>query len=157
MKVLFVSPGWEKGRLWGELAFKFPTLSLASIAAVTPPEWDVALLDDNSESIDYTCDADIIALTAMTPQAPRAYQIADEFRRRGKAVVMGGFHASNLPDEALDHVDAVVVGEGELSWPKLLDDFSRGTLQRLYHSRLPWEWTKFRWPVVRSSRASAIC
>lgn len=134
MKVLFVSPGWEKGRLWGELAFKFPTLSLASIAAVTPPEWGVALLDDNSESIDYTCDADIIALTAMTPQAPRAYQIADEFRRRGKTVVMGGFHASNLPDEALGHVDAVVVGEGELSWPQLLDDFNRGTLQRLYHS-----------------------
>jgi radical SAM superfamily enzyme YgiQ (UPF0313 family) len=137
VKVLFVSPGWEKGRLWGELAFKFPTLSLASIAAVTPPEWDVALLDDNSESIDYTSDADIIALTAMTPQAPRAYQIADEFRRRGKSVVMGGFHASNLPDEALDHVDAVVVGEGELSWPKLLDDFSRDTLQRLYHSQAP--------------------
>ena len=44
MKVLFVSPGWQKGSLWGELAFKFPTLSLASIAAVTPPEWDVALL-----------------------------------------------------------------------------------------------------------------
>jgi len=134
VKIQFVSPGWEKGRLWGELAFKFPTLSLASIAAVTPPEWDVALLDDNFESPDYTSDADIIALTAMTPQAPRAYQIADEFRRRGKTVVMGGFHASNLPDEALDHVDAVVLGEGELSWPKLLDDFRRGTLKQRYHS-----------------------
>lgn len=134
MKILFISPGWEKGRLWGELAFKFPTLSLASIAAVTPPEWDVALLDDNFEKIDYASDADIIALTAMTPQAPRAYMIADEFRRRGKTVVMGGFHASNMPDEALNHVDAVVVGEGEVVWPRLLSDFRDGTLQRRYQA-----------------------
>ncbi|MBI5484966.1 MAG: B12-binding domain-containing radical SAM protein [Deltaproteobacteria bacterium] len=132
MKILFISPGWEKGRLWGELAFKFPTLSLASIAAVTPPEWDVALLDDNFEKIDYASDADIIALTAMTPQAPRAYLIADEFRRRGKTVVMGGFHASNMPDEALSHVDAVVVGEGEVVWPRLLSDFRLGALQSRY-------------------------
>ncbi len=134
MKILFISPGWEKGRLWGELAFKFPTLSLASIAAVTPPEWDVALLDDNFEKIDYASDADIIALTAMTPQAPRAYRIADEFRRRGKTVVMGGFHASNMPDEALNHVDAVVVGEGEVVWPRLLADFQDGMLQRRYQA-----------------------
>jgi len=132
MKVLFVAPGWEKGRLWGELAFRFPTLSLASIAAVTPLEWDVVLLDDNSEKIDYSCDADIVALTGMTPQAPRAYEIADEFRRRGKTVVMGGFHASNMPDEALTHVNAVVVGEGELVWPQLLEDFRRNELKPLY-------------------------
>ena len=70
----------------------------------------------------------------MTPQAPRAYEIADGFKQRGKSVVMGGFHASNLPDEALTHVDAVVVGEGEVVWPRLLADFSRGNLQRLYRS-----------------------
>jgi radical SAM superfamily enzyme YgiQ (UPF0313 family) len=134
MKVLFISPGWEKGRLWGELAFRFPTLSLASIAAVTPPEWETSLLDDNFEQIDYSTDADIIALTAMTPQAPRAYSIADEFRSRGKTVVMGGFHASNLPDEALTHLDAVVIGEGELIWPQLLADYSNGVLKKLYQS-----------------------
>jgi radical SAM superfamily enzyme YgiQ (UPF0313 family) len=140
-KIQFISPGWEKGRLWGELAFKFPTLSLASIAAVTPPEWETSLLDDNFEQIDYSCDAEIIALTAMTPQAPRAYEIADEFRRRGKTVVMGGFHASNLPDEARGHVDAVVVGEGELSWPRLLADYRQGSLQPMYRSdaQLPME------------------
>lgn len=147
MKILFISPGWEKGRLWGELAFKFPTLSLASIAAVTPPEWDVALLDDNFEKIDYDSDADIIALTAMTPQAPRAYQIADEFRRRGKTVVMGGFHASNMPDEALTHVDAVVVGEGEIVWPLLLLDFQRQNLQRRYQPEI--QMTMDTIPVAR--------
>ena len=132
MKVLLISPGWPKGRLWGELSFRFPSLSLAAIAAVTPPEWEVALCDDNSERIDYDTDADLIALTAMTPQAPRAYEIAAAFKIRGKTVVMGGFHASNLPDEALTHVDAVVVGEGEVVWPRLLADFRTGSLQRSY-------------------------
>jgi len=131
-KILFISPGWPKGRLWGELSFRFPSLSLASIAAVTPPEWDVTLCDDSFESIDFDTDADLIALTAMTPQAPRAYQIAAAFKSRGKTVVMGGFHASNLPDEALTHVDAVVVGEGEVVWPRLLADFRSGQLQRSY-------------------------
>jgi len=132
MKVLFISPGWPKGRLWGELAFRFPSLSLASIAAVTPLEWDIELCDDHSEKINYNTDADVIAITAMTPQAPRAYEIADKFKQLGKTVVMGGFHASNMPDEALNHVNAVVVGEGEIVWPQLLNDFRFGTLQKIY-------------------------
>lgn len=134
MKVLFVSPGWPKGRLWGELAFKFPSLSLASLAAVTPPEWEVELCDENIEPLKLATDADLIAITAMTPQAPRAYQIADSFRAIGKKVALGGFHASNLPDEALNHADTVVVGEGELVWPELLSDLTRGCLKPLYRS-----------------------
>ncbi|MBK5276269.1 MAG: B12-binding domain-containing radical SAM protein [Desulfuromonadales bacterium] len=132
MKVLLISPGWPKGRLWGELSFKFPSLSLAAIAAVTPLEWEVALCDDSFEQVDFDTDADLIALTAMTPQAPRAYEIAAAFKSRGKTVVMGGFHASNLPDEALTHVDAVVVGEGEVVWPRLLADFCTGSIQPVY-------------------------
>lgn len=134
MKVLFVSPGWPKGRLWGELGFKFPSLSLAALAAVTPSDWAVALWDENIEPLAADSDADLVAITAMTPQAPRAYQLAARFRGAGKTVVMGGFHASNLPDEALRHVDAVVVGEGETIWPQLLGDFRAGQLQRLYRS-----------------------
>ena len=134
MKILFVAPGWPKGRLWGELGFKFPSLSLAALAAVTPPEWEVALCDENIEPLTLDTDADLVALTAMTPQAPRAYEIASLFRGRGKTVVLGGFHASNLPDEALQHADAVVVGEGELAWPRLLADFRTGKVQRLYRS-----------------------
>ena len=126
MKILFVAPGWPRGRLWGELGFKFPALSLAALAAVTPPEWEVSLCDENRHPVDFATDADLIAITAMTPQAPRAYELAARFRERGKKVVMGGFHASNLPDEALMHVDAVLVGEGELAWPQLLADFAGG-------------------------------
>ncbi len=134
MKILFLSPGWPKGRLWGELGFKFPTLSLAALAAVTPQQWDVAFHDDAIRPVDFDSDADLIALTAMTAQANRAYQLADAFRARGKTVVMGGFHASNLPDEALQHVDSVVVGEGELAWPQLLSDYQAGRLQRTYRA-----------------------
>jgi len=132
MKILFISPGWPRGRLWGELRFKFPPLSLAAIAAVTPSEWKIDFCDDSFEKIDYSSDADIVALTAMTAQITRAYEIADEFRARGKSVVIGGFHASNLPDEAILHSDAVVVGEGELVWPQLLADWSAGRLQPFY-------------------------
>jgi radical SAM superfamily enzyme YgiQ (UPF0313 family) len=134
MKVLFVSPGWPRGRLWGELSFKFPSLSLAALAAVTPQDWETALCDENIEPVDFVCDADVVAITAMTPQAPRAYELAAGFRARGKRVVMGGFHASNLPVEALSHVDSVVVGEGDLVWPRLLEDFRRGELKRTYRS-----------------------
>jgi radical SAM superfamily enzyme YgiQ (UPF0313 family) len=134
MKILFLSPGWPKGRLWGELGFKFPTLSLAALAAVTPPEWEVTFHDDAIRPTVFDTDADLIALTAMTAQATRAYQLADGFRSRGKTVVMGGFHASNLPDEALQHLDSVVIGEGELAWPRLLADFQSGRLQRTYRA-----------------------
>ncbi len=147
MKVLFVSPGWPKGRLWGELGFKFPSLSLAALAAVTPTEWEIALWDENIEPALPATDADLVAITAMTPQAPRAYALAARFRAAGKTVVMGGFHASNLPDEALEHVESVVVGEGELIWPRLLADFQNGRLQPLYRSDALIEMTAI--PVAR--------
>jgi radical SAM superfamily enzyme YgiQ (UPF0313 family) len=137
MKLLLVNPGWPKGRLWGELGFKFPSLSLATIAAATPAGWEITLADENMKELDLAADADLVGITAMTPQAPRAYQIAAAFRARGIKVVMGGFHASNLPQEALDHVDAVVVGEGDQVWPNLVRDFLDRRLQRSYrHSDL---------------------
>lgn len=137
MRLLLVSPGWPKGRLWGELGFKFPSLSLAAIAAVTPPGWEVLLGDENLRPLDLDREVQLVGLTAMTPQAPRAYEIAAAFRARGVPVVMGGFHASNLPQEALQHVDAVVVGEGDLVWPLLLADLQKGKLQQIYRSAAP--------------------
>jgi radical SAM superfamily enzyme YgiQ (UPF0313 family) len=147
MKLLLVSPGWPKGRLWGELGFKFPSLSLAAIAAVTPPEWEVELGDENMHPLDLGREVQLVGLTAMTPQAPRAYEIAAAFRARGIPVVMGGFHASNLPDEALRHVDAVVVGEGDLVWPRLLADLQKGQLQQVYRASEPLDMAGI--PVAR--------
>ena len=72
-------------------------------------------------------------VTAQTPVAPRAYEIAKEFKKRGIPVVMGGVHASMLPEEALQHVDAVVIGEAEEVWPNLIEDLRKGQLRRIYH------------------------
>jgi radical SAM superfamily enzyme YgiQ (UPF0313 family) len=153
MKLLLVSPGWPKGRLWGELGFKFPSLSLAAIAAVTPPGWEVQLGDENLRPLDLSCEVQLVGLTAMTPQAPRAYEIAAAFRGRGIPVVMGGYHASTLPQEALDHVDAVVVGEGDLVWPLLLDDLKKGKLQRIYRPKTALDMAAL--PVARRDIFSA--
>ena len=133
-RILFVSPGWPRGRLWGEMSFRFPSLSLAVVAAATPQKWETALCDEGFGPVDLDDPADVVAITAMTAQATRAYEIADAFRSRGKKVVMGGFHASNLPEEALGHVDAVVVGEAEAVWPRLLADLEEGRLGRTYRA-----------------------
>lgn len=148
-KVLFVSPGWPKGRLWGEMSFRFPSLSLAVVAASTPRHWETDLCDEGFGPVDPSAAVDVVAITGMTAQAVRAYEIADAFRSRGKTVVMGGFHASNLPGEALEHVDAVVVGEGEVVWPKLLSDFETGQLQRIYRAPGPVDTAAI--PVARRS------
>lgn len=133
-RILFVSPGWPKGRLWGEMSFRFPSLSLAVVAASTPEGWETELCDEGFGPVDLNDPADVVAITGMTAQAVRAYEIADAFRSRGKTVVMGGFHASNLPEEALGHVDAVVVGEAEGVWPRLLADFEAGRLGKVYRA-----------------------
>jgi len=116
------------------MSFRFPSLSLAVVAASTPPRWETDLCDEGFGPVDPEHGADVVAITGMTAQAVRAYEIADAFRSRGKTVVMGGFHASNLPDEALGHVDAVVVGEAEAVWPGLLADFEAGRLQKVYRA-----------------------
>ena len=97
MKVLLVVPGWSPSNLWGQMQFKFPPLSLLTLAASTPEDVEVSIVDENIEKIDFEMAADLVGITVMTPQAPRAYQIADEFRKRGKMVVLGGFHVSHLP------------------------------------------------------------
>lgn len=75
---------------------------------------------------------DLVGLPCLTETALRIYQIADEFRRRGKTVVIGGYHASALPEEAKQHADSVVIGEAELTWPQLLKDLEKGKLKAFY-------------------------
>jgi len=99
------------------MSFRFPSLSLAVVAAATPEGFETDLCDEGFGPVNLDDPADVVAITGMTAQAVRAYEVADAFRARGKTVVMGGFHASNMPDEALEHVDAVVVGEAEAVWP----------------------------------------
>jgi radical SAM superfamily enzyme YgiQ (UPF0313 family) len=104
------------------------------LARLTPPEWEVTILDENVKLPDYAKlpRPDLVGITAFTSQAPRAYQLAAEFRRLGIPVVMGGIHATMCVDEVLARVDAVVTREGETVWPRVLDDFKSGKLQRQY-------------------------
>ena len=111
------------------------SLSMGTLAALTPDGVDVSFADDLVKKIRDEGDldgVDLVGLTASTKTAPRAYEIASICRQREIPVVMGGIHATAVPEEALDHVDAVVVGEAEESWPRLIHDFRKGNLDRLY-------------------------
>ena len=118
---------WNRYRVW-------KPLGLLVVAALTPPEWEITIIDENLGPRDYAAmpRPDLVGLTAFTSQAPRAYELAAEFRRRGVKVVMGGIHATMCPQEALGYVDAVVSGEAETVWARVLDDARGGTLQKIY-------------------------
>ena len=133
-KIVLISPTATRPRFISKF-FRFPPLNLALLAGLAP-EYNYKIIDENIDSVDSELEeieeADIIGLTAMTAQAPRAYELADRFRRMGKTVVMGGMHVSAMPDEALEHCDVVVDGEAEGIWPKLLEDYQEGKLKRIY-------------------------
>ena len=109
-----------------------PPLGLGMVAALTPPDVEVSLTDENVAAIDFQEETDLVGITVLTITAQRAYEIADIFRARGIKVVLGGIHASFLPDEAGQHADAVVIGEAEETWPRLIADFKTNKLQKRY-------------------------
>ncbi|MFQ5664332.1 MAG: B12-binding domain-containing radical SAM protein [Terriglobia bacterium] len=111
-----------------------PPLNLAVLAAYTPSDIEVQIIDESVEPIDFDTEANLIGITAMTNMAPAAYHIADKFRARGKTVVLGGVHVTVAPQEAVAHCDAVVVGEAEYLWLRLIQDFRRGQLQKVYRA-----------------------
>jgi radical SAM superfamily enzyme YgiQ (UPF0313 family) len=125
-------------------ASRFPPLSLGLVAALTPATWDVTLIDENWGPFAYR-EADLAGITAVTPTANRAYQIAAQYRERGVPVVMGGIHPSVCTEEALRFADTVVVGEAERAWPRVVADFEAGQLQRVYQG----DWADLKgtpWP-----------
>ena len=109
-------------------------LTLPYLAALTPSGWEINLVDEQLSEIDFQADTDLVALTAWTINSFRAYDIADRFRKRGVAVIMGGPHISFYAKEAADHCDALGIGEGERIWPQMLDDALRGCLKKIYRS-----------------------
>jgi len=109
-------------------------LTLPYLAALTPPDWQVRLLDEQLEDIDFDQPADLVALTVWTLQSLRAYDVAAEFRRRGVPVMLGGPHAFFHPEEAAEHCDAIGIGEGERILPKMLADAAAGRLQKCYRA-----------------------
>ena len=131
-ELLLIAPLGKAGLVGRDMTFRLPCLGLLRVAALTPPGWDVTIVDEKVEELDLTQSPDLVGITAMTITSQRAYEIADHFRRRGIKVVIGGMHASCLPDEALAHCDSVVVGEAEQLWPAVLADFEGGELKRVY-------------------------
>ena len=135
MKLLLILPKNERS-YWGQVSKSgkagFARLNLPTLAALTPKEWEVEILDARVTSVDYNARVDLVGITGFTAEITSAYHIADNFRKKGVKVVLGGVHVSALPDEALQHADAVVIGEAELVWHKLLEDFKRSGLKQKY-------------------------
>jgi radical SAM superfamily enzyme YgiQ (UPF0313 family) len=112
-----------------------PLAGLLAVAATIPRDrYEVVLTDENIETVDFDLKADLVGISAMTSYVNRGYEIADAFRARGMPVVMGGVHPSFMPQEALRHADAVVIGEAELVIPKLLYDLERGQVRGIYRA-----------------------
>ena len=118
---------WNRYRVW-------KPLSLLVLAGLTPPDWEVTVVDENLRAPDYSGlpRPDLVGVTAFTSQANRAYEVAALFRRLGVPVVMGGIHATMCQDEAMERVDAIVTGEAESVWRQVLSDARDGKLQRRY-------------------------
>ena len=136
MKLTLISPIFN--REYGvtkQKIFAFPPLNLPIVASLTPPDVDVEIVDENIEHWDYDKKmGDLVGITAMTAQAPRAYEIATEMRKRGAKVAIGGIHPTALPEEASQYADAVIVGEAETIWPRVIDDFRKNSLQKIYRN-----------------------
>ncbi|KKM79476.1 hypothetical protein LCGC14_1349560 [marine sediment metagenome] len=118
-------------------------LNLAYIAALTPGDWEFDVIDEN---LDLALDdngeltfepVDLVCMTSVTYQVARAYKIAEICRKKGMTVILGGIHASVVPDEASKYVDAVFTGEAEALWPQVIKDFENGQLKKVYNGGLP--------------------
>jgi len=124
----------------------------AIVASLTPSDVEVVFTDERLRSVDFDMDCDLAAISMMTSQASRAYEIADIYRQKGVPVVLGGVHVSLMPEEASGHADAIVIGEAEHSWPELIRDFRRGALRSTYSCRKPAEDIPFpRWSIFDRS------
>ncbi len=131
MKIGLIQPYHPSNvRLYGKIYMS--QLTLPALAALTPREIDVVVRDENTAKIDFDEGFDLVGISALTATATRAYEIADEFRKRDVPVVIGGVHASLMPQEAIEHADAVVVGEAEGVWEKVIEDIKKDSLKRFY-------------------------
>jgi radical SAM superfamily enzyme YgiQ (UPF0313 family) len=133
VKIYLVAPKnpesfWTFDRILPSLRKRcvFPNLSLPTVAALTPPEHEVVLCDENVEPIDFDTDADIVGVTGYVVHQRRIFEIAAEFRRHGKLVVAGGPFATLCPEELAGRVDVVFVGEAEYTWPRFLREYATG-------------------------------
>jgi radical SAM superfamily enzyme YgiQ (UPF0313 family) len=127
-----ILPTWKENK-W-EKGLRMPELTLPVLAALTPPDVEVIVTEEEIEEVVYKSHVGLVGISYMTPIAARAYEIADEYRKRGAKVVLGGIHATALPEEAIQHADAVVIGEAENVWASVIEDFRAERLKKFYRS-----------------------
>ncbi len=136
MKILLISPAVDAEKRTNK-GLMMPQLALYILAGLTPPEHEVVIIEEETGHIDLEQECNMVGISCMTANAPRAYELCREFKRRGKTVILGGVHPSILPDEALQHANCVVVGEAEGVWEILIKDFQNNSLKRKYHDPIP--------------------
>ena len=154
MHILLVFPRIEHGATtysdkgsWASKLFGYPIITLPHLAALTPPPHTVKIINENFEDVSVSEPADLVGITSYTMTAPRVYELADEFRRHGKKVVLGGYHPTAMPAEAKEHADSVVLGEAEATWPLVISDAMNGTLQPFYGPAPDFDMNKI--PAIR--------
>src|SRR4030042_2100944 len=103
--------------------YSAPPLALGILAGLTPCDWEIKIIQEPKDIVNYDEPSDLIGISAVTYTARRGYEISQEFRRRGKKVIMGGIHPTVLPDEALQYCDSVCIGEAENIWKGIITDF----------------------------------
>jgi radical SAM superfamily enzyme YgiQ (UPF0313 family) len=135
------SPHWraeaEKGPGKRTRAFRFSMHTSLAVSAAMPPCVETRILDEDVEPVDFDTDADLIGISFMTYNAPRAYEISHRFRHEKKRpVIFGGFHPTFMPEEAIEYADAICIGEAEYNAPKMIADYAAGRLKRFYKSGL---------------------
>lgn len=136
MKIKLIAPHEQsEDNISSAETFKIQKVNLPLLAALTPVGHTIKIVDEAFMPDDINEDVDLVGITVMTDLALRAYRIADDYHQRGVKVVMGGIHSTVLPDEALKHADAVVIGEAEEVWPKLLSDAASGGMQKIYRAK----------------------
>lgn len=131
-RILLVSPSHTDDVLENVKVLSLPPLNLALLASYTPENFEVQIVDESVDRIDFDARVDLVGITCMTALSGRAYEIAAAFRKRGIPVVIGGIHATVRMEEVRPHADAVVTGEAEQVWGRLLADWSDGKLGQLY-------------------------
>lgn len=146
-KILLIQPTPydNEGKLIKKKKLYFVGLALPLLAALTPKEYEVKIILETIEQVDFDSDADIIAISSMGHAVVRTLNIAKEFKKRGKTVILGGYMVSLMPEEAKKYCDAVVVGDAEPVWEELLKDYEKGELKEFYKKEL----TKLETPIPR--------
>lgn len=133
MKITFILPaiGKKSGKKYIG-TWKMEPLTIAVLKSLTPPNIETELFDDRIELIDYNTQTDFVCITVESYTAKRSYKIAEKFRERGIPVVMGGYHVTLCPEEAVNYCNSVIVGNAETVWNDVLNDFQSGNLKKIY-------------------------